>query len=85
MARQFKRFAALRPAVHALNCSGMLIAIAMPAFILSLFVKAGELLRAPTLLVHILTFLEYAILSVDAFVLMCWLVKDAWRFLKEKE
>jgi hypothetical protein len=63
----------------------MLVAIAIPAFIVSLFIKAGELLGAPKPLLHILTFLEYAILITDAFVLLCCLVKDAWHFLREKE
>ena len=85
MARQFKRFAAWRFAAHTVECSGMLVAIAIPAFVLSLFVKAGEFLGAPKLLVQILTLLEYAILIVDAFVLLCCLVKDAWHFLKEKD
>jgi hypothetical protein len=85
MARQFRHSGAWRLAAHTVEYSGMLIAISIPAFALSLFVKAGEFLGAPKLMVQILTLLEYAILIVDAFVLMCCLVKDAWRFLKEKE
>jgi hypothetical protein len=85
MAGQLKRSAAWRLAAHTVECSGMLIAIAIPAFVLSLFVNAGKFLGAQNLLIQILTFLEYAILVVDGLVLLCCLIKEAWRFLKEKE
>ena len=84
MPRQFRRFATLRLAAHALDRSGMLIAIAIPAFVLSFLIRAGEFLGAPKLLLRILTIVEYAILITDAFLVICCLIKDAWLVLREK-
>jgi hypothetical protein len=59
--------------------------VAILAILLSFLVKVSRFVGAPEFVVHILTLLEYAILIVDAFVLLCCLARDARTFLKETE
>jgi hypothetical protein len=72
-------------AKHTIVISVTFMVVGLAAMVLALFLKAAERAGAPTLLVSILTVLEYAILIADSLALLCWLVKSAWTFLKEME
>jgi len=72
-------------AQHTIVISVTFMIVAIAAMSLALFLKVGERAGAPPAIVSILTVLEYAILIVDSLVLLCWLVKSAWIFLKELE
>jgi hypothetical protein len=63
----------------------MFVLVGLAAFSLALFVNAGERAGAPVPLVCILTILEYAMLVIDSLVLLYWLIKSAWIFLRELE
>jgi hypothetical protein len=85
MLRSLLRSPAVQFSGHVLELSIMFIIVSIPAFGLSMLVKAGERHGAPALTVTILTLLEYAILIVDSLLLLSCLIAKAWIFLKEIE
>jgi len=85
MSHEFEKLGSVRLAAHPIDLSGMFVIVTVLAIVLSLLVKASRIVGAPELVVHILTFLEYAILIADAFVLLCYLARCARKFLRETE
>ena len=70
---------------HVVELTLTFVFVSIPAFGLAMLVSAGERHGAPALTVNILTLLEYAILMVDALLLLPCLVAKAWAFLQEIE
>jgi uncharacterized membrane protein len=85
MSSRFRRSPVVRYALHTFDQSMMFIILAIVAFSLAALVKFVERAGAPTFLVYVFTFLEYAIVIVDALVFLFRLAKSAWATLKDNE